>query len=176
MLKEKACGKLLHQVIIQCTLSIPAPVSAPGRWLTAAITTSFTVKICVTNGCSWLFLEKKSHSSINGSNPLSPTLYTVGLWTANFPVIFPQRWNWCINVSARFPGKSKNSVEAQYFTCYGKPSKYFRNLLVLQWMKPIKQQPRSQRTASRNTSFHQAAFWSTCTPFAHQSSRLTGYV
>lgn len=134
MLKEKACGKLLHQVIIQCTLSIPAPVSAPGRWLTAAITTSFTVKIwCYKWLLLVVFRKKKSHSSINGSNPLSPTLYTVGLWTANFPVIFPQRWNWCINVSARFPGKSKNSVEAQYFTCYGKPSRYFRNLLVLHY-------------------------------------------
>lgn len=175
MLKEKARGKLFHQVIIQCTLSIPAPVSAPSRWWQQLLPLC-SLKICITNGCSWLFLEKKkSHSFINGSNPFSPTLYTVGLWTANFPVIFPQRWNWCISVSAHFPGKNKDSVEAQYFTCYGKLSKYSRKLLMFQWMKPVKQQLHLQCTASRNTSFHQAAFWSTCTPFAHQSSRLTRY-
>lgn len=81
--------------------------------VTAAITTLFIVKIHSTNGCSW-FLEKKSHSFINGSNPFTPILYTVDLWTANFTGIFPQHWTWCINGSAHFPGRKKNSLEAVF--------------------------------------------------------------
>lgn len=143
--------------------------------VTAAITTLFIVKIHSTNGCSW-FLEKKSHSFINGSNPFTPILYTVDLWTANFTGIFPQHWTWCINGSAHFPGRKKNSLEAQCFTCYGKLFQYFGNLLVLQRVKPVKQELFLQCTTSRNTSFHQAASWSTCTPPAHQSWRLMRYV
>lgn len=44
----------------------------------------------------WLFLvvwikkkKKKSHSFINGSNPFSPTLYVVDLWTTIFTGVFP---------------------------------------------------------------------------------------
>lgn len=57
-----------------------------------------------------------------------------------------------------FQEKRKNSLEAVCFTCYGKLFKYFGDLLMLQCMKPVKQELFLQCTASRNTSFHQAAF------------------
>lgn len=160
MLKEKACGKLLHWVIIRCILSISATSNCSQLLVTAAITTLFIVKTCITNGCSWLFefKKKKSHSFINGSNPFSPTLHVVDLWATIFTGVFSKHWNWWISVSAHFSGKNENSLEAQYFTCHAKLFKYFRNLLKLRCMKPVKQKLFLQCTASWNTNFHQAAF------------------
>lgn len=179
MLKEKACGKLLYQVIIRCILSISAPVSVPNCWwqqLLPLCSLWKPVLQMVVPGCLNLKKKKKSHSFINGSNPFSPTLYVVDLWATIFTGVFSQHWNWWISVSAHFSGKNENSLEAQYFTCHGKLFKYFRNLLKLRCMKPVKQKLFLQCTASWNTNSHQAAFWSMCTASAHQFSRSSRYV
>lgn len=110
MLKEKACGKLLHQVIIKCILSISAPVSVPNCWwqqLLPLCSLWKSILQMVVPGC----LEKKkkkSHSFINGSNPFSPTLYIVDLWTANFTGIFFRNTETDVSVLVRtFQGKMK---------------------------------------------------------------------
>lgn len=109
MLKEKACGKLLHWVIIRCILSISAPVSVPNCWwqqLLPLCSLWKPVLQMVVPGCLNL-KKKKSHNFINGLNPFSPTLHVVDLWTTIFTGVFSKHWNWWISVSAHFQGKRK---------------------------------------------------------------------